>query len=124
MYVARSSAPDPRSSSYRKALTRYLDDLPGQLTVSVREPPTTTAGIAKVDLVVAPLLKTQCPHRGLTGWGGAGRQGQRQRGRIHAVVRDRRRAGPGRRQSEALGLRDMTPGPGGAWGASSTRSAS
>lgn len=44
------SAPGPRGSWCRK-------DLPGQLSVSVREPPTTTASIVKVDLVVALPLK-------------------------------------------------------------------
>ncbi|MEV4356013.1 serine hydrolase [Nonomuraea sp. NPDC049625] len=136
------SAPAPRGPSYRKALTRslhrYLDDLPGQLSVSVRELSTglsytynhrlrtATASIVKVDLVVALLLKAQRRHRGLTDW--------ERRSAARAVkVSDNAAAStlwsaiggaPGLAAAHRkLGLRDTTPGPGGAWGATTTSAA-
>ncbi|MGW6495420.1 hypothetical protein [Nonomuraea angiospora] len=130
------AAPAPRNPPYRKALTRslhrYLDDLPGQLSVSVRELSTglsytynhrlrtATASIVKVDLVVALLLRAQRRHRGRTGW--------ERRSAARAIkVSDNAAASalwsaiggaPGLAAAHrTLGLRDTTPGPGGAWGA-------
>ncbi|MFG6191303.1 serine hydrolase [Nonomuraea sp. JJY05] len=140
--VAATSPSPPARRPYGKALTRsldrYLDALPGQLSVSVRELSTglsytynhrlrtATASIVKVDLVVALLLKAQRRHRGLTG--------SERRSAARAIkVSDNAAAStlwsaiggaPGLAAAHRrLGLRDTAPGPGGAWGATTTSAA-
>ncbi|AQZ70010.1 hypothetical protein BKM31_00440 [[Actinomadura] parvosata subsp. kistnae] len=132
-------APRP---SYRKALTRsldrYLDDLPGDLAVSVRELfsgrsytynrglRTATASIVKVNLVMALLLRAQRERRGLRAWekraaaqaikvsdNGAA-------SRLWAAIGGSRGLAAANRK---LGLRDTRPGPGGAWGSTTTSAA-
>ncbi|TMR90124.1 serine hydrolase [Nonomuraea basaltis] len=127
------------SSSYKKPLTRalnrYLDDLPGQVAVSVRDLTTglsfsynrglrtATASIVKVDIVLSLLLKAQRQRRGLTAW--------ERRAAAQAIkVSDNAAAsalwsaiGGGSGLAAAnkkLGLRDTRPGPGGAWGSTTT----
>ncbi|GAA4941478.1 beta-lactamase class A [Nonomuraea thailandensis] len=151
--VAITSAPEPakqpapkqpasRRPSYRKGLTRsldrYLDDLPGDLAVSVRELSsgltysynrrlrTATASIVKVNIVVALLLRAQREHRRLTGW--------EKRAAAQAIkvsdndAASRLWAAIGGASGLAaankkLGLRDTRPGPGGAWGSTTTSAA-
>ncbi|MFI7132608.1 serine hydrolase [Nonomuraea sp. NPDC050153] len=87
---------------------------------------TATASIVKVDIVVALLLMAQRRHRGLTGW--------ERRSAARAVkVSDNAAAsalwsaiGGASGLATAhrkLGLRDTTPGPGGAWGSTTTTAA-
>lgn len=144
-----SAAPEPakplvpaKKPSYRKplkrSLDRYLDDLPGDLAVSVRELSsgssftynpglrTATASIVKVNIVVALLLRAQRQRRGLSGW--------ERRAAAQAVkVSDNDAASalwaaiggaPAlAAANKRLGLRDTRPGPGGAWGSTTTSAA-
>ncbi|MFC4113416.1 serine hydrolase [Nonomuraea zeae] len=128
--------------SYRKpltrALSRYLDDVPGQLAVAIRDLSTgrsfsynrglrtATASIVKVNIVVALLLQAQRRHRRLTGW--------ERRAAARAIkVSDNAAAsalwaaiggafGLAAANSK-LGLRSTRPGPGGAWGSTTTSAA-
>ncbi|MEV0620703.1 serine hydrolase [Nonomuraea sp. NPDC050404] len=130
------------SQSYKKPLTRsldrYLDKLPGDLSVSVREPSsglsytynrglrTAAASIVKVNIVVALLLRAQRQRRALTGW--------ERRAAAQAIkVSDNDAASrlwaaiggaPGlAAANRKLGLRATRPGPGGAWGSTTTSAA-
>ncbi|MFG1707941.1 serine hydrolase [Nonomuraea sp. M3C6] len=132
---AAVAEPSFKKASLTRSLDRYLDDLPGQLAVSVRDLTTglsfsynrglrtATASIVKVDIVVALLLRAQRQRRGLTAW--------EKRTAARAVkVSDNAAAsalwaaiGGGSGLAAAnrkLGLRDTTPGPGGAWGSTTT----
>ncbi|WP_188189719.1 serine hydrolase [Nonomuraea sp. SYSU D8015] len=143
---ARASATKPTpalsSSSYQKPLTRaldrYFDDVPGEVAVSVHEPSTglsfsynrglrtATASIVKVNIVMALLLKAQGQRRGLTSW--------ERRAAAQAVkVSDNAAASALwsaiggasglAAANKRFGLRDTRPGPGGAWGATTTSAA-
>ncbi|WP_052422294.1 serine hydrolase [Nonomuraea candida] len=125
--------------AYEKPLTRsldrYLDDLPGDLSVSVREVPsglsysynwglrTATASIVKVNIVLALLLRAQRQGRGLAGW--------ERRAAARAIKASDNDAAsrlwtaiggaPGlAAANKRLGLRATRPGPGGAWGSTTT----
>ncbi|MGN9841781.1 serine hydrolase [Nonomuraea sp. H19] len=147
--VALAAAPEPSkasrpkpAASYQKSLTRslnrYLAGLPGELAVSVRDLSTglsfsfnrglrtATASIVKVDIVVALLLKAQRRRRGLTAW--------ERRAAAQAIkVSDNAAAsalwsaiGGASGLAAAnnkLGLRDTKPGPGAAWGSTTTSAA-
>ncbi|MGW3343463.1 serine hydrolase [Nonomuraea rubra] len=149
--VAIASAPEPapvkepsqkRRPSYRKGLTRsldrYLDDLPGDLSVQVRELSsglsysynrslrTATASIVKVNIVAALLLRAQRERRGLTGWEKrAAAQAIKisdndAASRLWAAIGGASGLAAANRK---LGLRDTRPGPGGAWGSTTTSAA-
>ena len=131
-----------KKSSYKKSLTRslnsYLDGVPGQLAVAVRDLSTglsfsynrglrtATASIVKVDIVVALLLKAQRQRRGLMGW-------ERRSATRTIKVSDNAAAsalwaaiggGPGlAAANKRLGMRSTRPGPGGAWGSTTTSAA-
>ncbi|MFI7703945.1 serine hydrolase [Nonomuraea sp. NPDC049480] len=132
----------PGTSAFQKPLTRavdrYLDDVPGQVAVSVRDLSTgmsysynpglrtATASIVKVDMVMALLLKAQSERRGLTGW--------ERRAAAQAIkVSDNAAAsalwsaiGGASGLAAAnrkFGLRETTPGAGGAWGSTTTSAA-
>nr|WP_311132057.1 serine hydrolase [Nonomuraea gerenzanensis]SBO99232.1 putative secreted protein [Nonomuraea gerenzanensis] len=132
----------PPARSYRKGLTRsldrYLDDLPGDLSVSVRELSsgrsytyrpdlrTATASIVKVNMVMALLLRAQRQRREPSRW-------ERQAAAQAIKVSDNAAASrlwaaiggaPGlAAANKKLGLRDTRPGPGGAWGSTTTSAA-
>ncbi|MGP3929801.1 serine hydrolase [Nonomuraea sp. KM88] len=139
-----SEAPDrePSPTSNRKPLTRsldrYLDDVSGELAVSVLDLPTglsysynrglraAAASIVKVDIVIALLLKAQRQGRGLTAW-------ERRTAAQAIKVSDNAAAsalwaaiggssGLAAANKE-LGLRHTRPGPGGAWGSTTTSAA-
>jgi beta-lactamase class A len=140
---APASAKKPKpASSYKKSLTqalnRFLDDVPGEVAVSVRDLSTglsftynrglrtATASIVKVNLVMALLLKTQRQRRGLTGW--------ERRAAAQAIkVSDNAAASALwsaiggasglAAANKKFGLRDTRPGPGGAWGSTTTSAA-
>ncbi|WP_165975105.1 serine hydrolase [Nonomuraea deserti] len=133
---------EPPLTSYRKPLTRsldrYLDDVSGELSVSVLDLPTglsysynrglraATASIVKVDIVIALLLKAQRQGRGLTAW---------ERSTAARAIRVSDNAAASALWSaiggasglaaanRKLGLRHTRPGPGGAWGSTTTSAA-
>jgi beta-lactamase class A len=138
----RSKEAKPSRPSYKKPLTRslsrYLDDLPGQLAVSIRDLSTglsfsyngglrtATASIVKVNIVVALLLQAQRRHRRLAGW--------ERRSAAQAIkVSDNAAASALwaaiggasglAAANKKLGLRSTRPGPGGAWGSTTTSAA-
>ncbi|MCK2217584.1 serine hydrolase [Actinomadura sp. ATCC 31491] len=145
---APAAADEPSShgrkspTSYRRALTKALDRrlgaMPGRLSVSVRDLSTgrsftynralrtATASIVKANLVMALLLKAQRRHRGLLAW--------ERRAAARAIkVSDNAAAsalwtaiggGAGLAAADRrLGLRETRPGPGGAWGSTTTSAA-
>ncbi|NUP63526.1 MAG: hypothetical protein HOW71_15300 [Nonomuraea sp.] len=125
--------------SYRKAtaraLDRYLAGRAGKLAVSVRDLTTgrsfaynkglrtATASIVKVDLVMALLLKAQRQHRRLTGWekAVAARAVKVSDNAAASALWSAIGRGPGlAAANRKLGLRGTRPGPGGAWGSTTT----
>ncbi|MEV4177517.1 serine hydrolase [Nonomuraea sp. NPDC049709] len=132
----------PQASSFRRPLTRtldrYLDGVPGQVSVSVRDLSTglsysyngglrtAAASIVKVDVVMALLLKAQREGRDLTAW---------ERRTTDRAIRVSDNAattalwsaiggGPGLSAANTrFGLRETAPDPGGAWGATTTSAA-
>ncbi|WP_433431259.1 serine hydrolase [Nonomuraea sp. CA-141351] len=134
-----ASALAPSRKSYKKSLTRALDryvsHLSGRLSVSVRDLSsglsyayhpglrTATASIVKVDILVTLLLRAQRRHRGLTA-------GEKRLAARAIKVSDNAAASALWRAiggasglaaaNRKLGLRDTAPGPGGAWGATTT----
>ncbi|MEV0388527.1 serine hydrolase [Nonomuraea sp. NPDC050643] len=137
-----ATSPATMTSAFRKPLTRaldrYLDEIPGQVAVSVRDQSTgrsysynpglrtATASIVKVDLVMALLLKAQRQRRGLTP--------EERRAAERAIrVSDNTAAsalwtaiGGASGLATAnrrLGLRETVPGPGGVWGSTTTSAA-
>ncbi|WP_188187172.1 serine hydrolase [Nonomuraea sp. SYSU D8015] len=139
---AKKPSPSVKKPSFKKPLTRaldrYLDDVPGEVAVSVHEPSsglsfsynrglrTATASIVKVNIVMALLLRAQGQRRGLTSW--------ERRAAAQAVkVSDNAAASALwsaiggasglAAANKRFGLRDTRPGPGGAWGATTTSAA-
>ncbi|NUR85682.1 MAG: hypothetical protein HOY71_16520 [Nonomuraea sp.] len=133
--VSATSEGESYRVALRRGLDRYLRGRGGEVAVSVREVGTgrafsynrglrtATASVVKVDLVMALLLKAQRQHRGLTG--------RERRIAARAVqVSDNAAAsalwtaiGGGAGLAAAnrrLGLRATRPGPGGAWGSTTT----
>ncbi|GAA5068243.1 beta-lactamase class A [Thermocatellispora tengchongensis] len=132
------AAPTFSRSRLTQALDRYLRDRPGALSISVRdlstglsytynrELRTATASIVKVNIVIALLLQAQRGHRGLTA-------AERDLAARAIKVSDNDAASalwyriggaPGlAAANRKLGLRATTPGPGGAWGATTTTAA-
>ncbi|WP_327590409.1 class A beta-lactamase-related serine hydrolase [Nonomuraea sp. NBC_00507] len=134
---AAEQKPKP-SSSYKKALTRSLRDLPGRFAVTAHDLSTgrsysynrglrtATASIVKVDIVMALLLRAQRQRRGLSTW--------ERRAAARAIkVSDNTAASALwsaiggasglAAANKKFGLRDTRPGPGGAWGATTTSAA-
>ncbi|GAA2435192.1 hypothetical protein GCM10010191_57270 [Actinomadura vinacea] len=146
MTTSRSPVPStspPASDAERDArlsreLDRYLDGRPGRLSVAVRDPATgrsfsyggrhrpATASIVKVAIVAALLLKAQRADRAPTA-------AERAWADRAITVSDNDAAtalwhevggGPGlARAAKRLGMRDTEPGPGTAWGATTTSAA-
>ncbi|MEV0829036.1 serine hydrolase [Nonomuraea rubra] len=132
----------PRSSSFRKPLTRtidrYLGAVPGEVAVSVRDLSTgrsysynpglrtATASIVKVGIVMALLLRAQRQRRGLTA-------GERRDAARAIQVSDNAAAsalwsaiGGASGLAAAnrrFGLRETRPDPSGAWGSTTTSAA-
>lgn len=121
-----------------RALHRYLDGRPGDLSIAVREVSTglsysyggslrtATASIVKVDIVMAVLLRAQDERRALTST-------EKALAERAIKVSDNDAAGALWRSigggdglasaNERLGLRDTKPGPGGSWGSTTTSAA-
>ncbi|MDL4815828.1 serine hydrolase [Actinomadura opuntiae] len=136
------SSPPAFGRSERAALTRaldrYLDRMPGDLSVSVREVGsglgytyngdlrTATASIVKVDIVIALLLRAQREKRVLTA---AERMLAEKAIRISdndaasALWNEIGGASGLAAANRRIGLRDTTPGTGGAWGSTTTGAA-
>lgn len=136
------SSPPAFGRSERAALTRaldrYVDEMPGDLSVSVREVTTglgytcngglrtATASIVKVDIVIALLLRAQRQERTLTA-------SERTLAEKAITISDNDAASALWNEiggasglasaNRRLGLRDTTPGAGGAWGATTTGAA-
>jgi beta-lactamase class A len=125
--------------AYKKGLTRaldrYLDGRSGELAVAVRDLTTgasftynkrlrtATASIIKVNLVIALLLKAQRRHRGLSAWekGAAARAIKVSDNAAASALWSAIGGGAGlAAANKKLGLRSTRPGPGGAWGSTST----
>ncbi|RVX43219.1 beta-lactamase class A [Nonomuraea polychroma] len=136
--AVKAKPPKRSSSSYKKALTRSLEDLPGRFAVSAHDLTTgrsytynrglrtATASIVKVDIVMALLLRAQRQRRGLSSW--------ERRAAARAIkVSDNAAASALwsaiggasglAAANKKFGLRDTRPGPGGAWGATTTSAA-
>ncbi|WP_170222837.1 serine hydrolase [Nonomuraea turkmeniaca] len=140
--TTNTSQTRPETSAFKQSLTRaldrYLDDVPGQVAVSVRDLSTgmtysynpglrtATASIIKVDLVMALLLKAQGRRRDLTA-------GERQTAARAIRVSDNAAASALwsaiggasglAAANKKFGLRETEPHPGGAWGATTTSAA-
>ncbi|MGP3956330.1 serine hydrolase [Nonomuraea sp. 3N208] len=131
-------SPKPKPSSYKKALTHSLNDLPGRFAVTAHDLSTgrsysynrglrtATASIVKVDIVMALLLRAQRQRRSLSGW--------ERRAAARAIkVSDNAAASALwsaiggasglAAANKKFGLRETHPGPGGAWGATTTSAA-
>jgi beta-lactamase class A len=125
-------------ASLTRALDRYLRDMPGDLSVSVREVTTglgftyngdlrtATASIVKVDIVIALLLRAQREKRALT----ASERTLAEKairisdnGAASALWNEIGGASGLASANRRLGLRDTIPGGGGAWGATTTGAA-
>ncbi|MFB4301894.1 serine hydrolase [Actinomadura sp. NTSP31] len=121
-----------------RALDRYLAHRPGDLSVSVREVSTglgytyngdlrtATASIVKVDIVIALLLRAQREERALT----ASERALAEKaikisdnGATSALWNEIGGAAGLASANRRLGLRDTDPGPGGAWGSTTTGAA-
>ncbi|TDB85124.1 hypothetical protein E1264_22315 [Actinomadura sp. KC216] len=134
--------PPAFTTTQREALTQslrdYLDDRPGSLSLSVRDLSTglsysygkgvrtATASIVKVDIVMSLLLKAQRRNRPLT----STEKGLAERaitlsdnGAATALWHAIGGATGLAAANEKLGLRDTDPGPGGAWGSTTTSAA-
>ncbi|MEV0380867.1 serine hydrolase [Nonomuraea sp. NPDC050643] len=135
--VAGASAEAP-AASLTRSLDRYLNGLPGDLSVSVRELSTgrsftynrglrtATASIVKVNIVMALLLKAQRQRRKTSAW-------ERRTAARAVKVSDNAAASALwsaiggasglAAANKRLGLRHTRPGPGGAWGSTTTSAA-